>query len=46
MLVEVPKDDDIMAVLLCLGSMGNFRTTIMKAWTEAEGDKILTSPHP
>ncbi len=46
MIVEIPKDDDIMAVLLCLGSMGNFRTTTMKAWTEAEGDKILTSPHP
>jgi len=46
MTVEIPKDDDLMAILLCLGSMGNFRTTTMRAWTEVEGAKILTSPHP
>jgi uncharacterized protein with GYD domain len=46
MIVEIPKDDDLMAILLCLGSMGNFRTTTMRAWTEVEGAKILTSPHP
>ena len=46
MTVEIPKDDDLMAILLCLGSMGNIRTTTMKAWTEAEGTKILTAPHP
>ena len=43
---EIPNDDDLMAILLCLGSMGNIRTTTMKAWTEAEGAKILTTPHP
>ena len=46
MIVEVPKDEDLMAILLCIGSMGNIRTTTMKAWTEAEGAKILTAPHP
>jgi uncharacterized protein with GYD domain len=44
--VEVPRDDDVMAILLCLGSMGNVRTTTMKAWTEAEAAKLLTAPHP
>jgi uncharacterized protein with GYD domain len=45
-IVEVPKDDDIMAILLCVGSMGNIRTTTMKAWTESEAAKLLTAPHP
>ena len=46
MIVEVPNDDAVMAILLCLGSMGNVRTMTMKAWTEAEGAKILKAPHP
>jgi uncharacterized protein with GYD domain len=46
MIVEIPKDDDLIAILLCIGSMGNIRTVTMKAWTEAEGAKILTAPHP
>jgi uncharacterized protein with GYD domain len=46
MFVEIPKDEDLMAILLCIGSMGNIRTTTMKAWTEVEGAKILTAPHP
>jgi uncharacterized protein with GYD domain len=45
-IIEVPKDEDIMAILLCIGSMGNARTTTMKAWTEAEAVKIITAPHP
>jgi uncharacterized protein with GYD domain len=45
-IVEVSNDDAVMAILLCLGSMGNVRTTTMKAWTEAEGAKILKAPHP
>ena len=44
--VEIPKDEDLMAILLCIGSMGNIRTVTMKAWTEAEGTKIITAPHP
>jgi uncharacterized protein with GYD domain len=46
MIVEIPKDEDLMAILLCVGSMGNIRTVTMKAWAEAEGGKILTAPHP
>jgi uncharacterized protein with GYD domain len=46
MLVEVPSDEDLVSILLCLGSMGNVRTTTMKAWTESEGSKIITGPHP
>jgi uncharacterized protein with GYD domain len=46
MIIEIPKDEDLMAILLCVGSMGNIRTTTMKAWTEAEGTKLLTAPHP
>jgi uncharacterized protein with GYD domain len=45
-IIEVPKDEDLMAILLCLGSMGNIRTTTMKAWTEAEATKIISAPHP
>jgi uncharacterized protein with GYD domain len=46
MIVEIPKDDDMMAIMLCLSSMGNIRTITMKAWTEAEGAKIISAPHP
>ena len=46
MIVEVPSDEAVMAILLCLGSMGNVRTVTMKAWTEAEGAKVLQAPHP
>jgi len=45
MIIELPSEDNLMAILLCVGSMGNIRTTTMKAWTEAEGAKILTAPH-
>jgi uncharacterized protein with GYD domain len=46
MIVEIPKDDDMMAIMLCLSSMGNIRTITMKAWTEVEGAKIISAPHP
>lgn len=45
LLVEIPKDEDMAAIALCVGSMGNIRTTTMKAWTEAEAIKLLTAPH-
>jgi len=45
-IIEVPKDDDIMVILLCLGSMGNIRTRTMKAWKESDAAKIITAPHP
>ena len=46
MILEAPNDDAVMAILLCLGSMGNVRTMTMKAWTESEGAKIIKTPHP
>lgn len=46
MVLEVPKDEDAMAILLCVGSMGNIRTATMKAWTESDAAKLLTAPHP
>lgn len=46
MVVENVSDDDMAAIMLCLASMGNVRTTTMKAWREAEAAKILTMPHP
>jgi uncharacterized protein with GYD domain len=45
LLVEIPKDEDMAAILLCVGSMGNIRTVTMKAWTEEEATKMLTAPH-
>jgi len=44
-IMELPKDGDVMEILLCLGSMGNIRTTTMKAWTESEAAKIISAPH-
>jgi uncharacterized protein with GYD domain len=44
--IEVPKDEDAMAILLCIGSMGNVRTRTMKAWTEADAVKVISAPHP
>lgn len=46
LLVEIPKDEDMAAIALCLGSMGNIRTITMKAWTETEATKLFTAPHP
>ena len=45
-IIEVPKDEDAMSILLCIASMGNVRTVTMKAWTESEAAKLLTTPHP
>jgi len=45
-IIEVPKDEDAMAILLCIGSMGNVRTRTMKAWVESEAVKVLSAPHP
>ena len=46
LLVEIPKDEDLAAIMLCVGSMGNVRTNTMKAWTEEQAAKILTAAHP
>ena len=45
-IIEVPKDEDAMAILLCVCSMGNVRTVTMKAWAESEAAKLLTASHP
>jgi uncharacterized protein with GYD domain len=44
-IIEVPKDDDVMAILLCLGSMGNIRTTTMKAWAEVDAARGYLQLH-
>jgi uncharacterized protein with GYD domain len=41
-LVEAPSDEAIMKVALGLGSLGNVRTTTLKAWTASEAAKILS----
>ncbi len=46
MIIEGPTDEAMAGILACLGSMGNVRTKTLKAWTEAEGAKILTKTHP
>jgi len=38
---EVPSDDAIMQLSLQIGSLGNARTTTIKAWTIAEGTKVI-----
>ena len=40
-LTEAPNDEAAMQILLQLGSMGNVRTTTMKAWTPADAAKIV-----
>ena len=44
-IVDVPKEEDAVKVLLCIGSMGNVRTKTMRAWSEAEFAKILSEGH-
>jgi uncharacterized protein with GYD domain len=46
MVVEIPKDEDMAAIMLCIGSMGNIRTKTLKAWNEEDGAKMLTVKHP
>jgi uncharacterized protein with GYD domain len=44
--VEIPKDEDMAAIMLCTGSIGNVRTITMKAWTETEAANLFAAPHP
>mgnify|MGYP001062034278 CR=1 FL=1 len=39
---EMPNDEAAMRFLLTLGSLGNVRSTTLKAWTEAEEAKIVS----
>lgn len=40
-IVEAPNDNVIMQMLLVTGSLGNVRTTTLKAFPEAEALKIM-----
>jgi len=40
-LAETPNDETYMQLALQLGSLGNVRTTSLKAWTAAEGLKVI-----
>ncbi len=44
-IVDVPKDEDVAQILLCIGSMGNIRTITMKAWSDAEFEKMVSGAH-
>ncbi len=39
--IEVPSDETAMSLLLSLGSLGNARTTTLKAFPESEGFKVI-----
>jgi uncharacterized protein with GYD domain len=41
LIVEIPDDDKLAAFILRLGSLGNVRTTTLKAYTETEYRKII-----
>jgi uncharacterized protein with GYD domain len=41
LIVEVPSDDALAKFLLTIGSLGNVRTTTLKAYPEAEYRKII-----
>jgi uncharacterized protein with GYD domain len=40
-LVEAPSDEAFLKIALSLGSLGNVRTTTLKAWTASEAAKVL-----
>ncbi len=46
MVFEVPSDEALMKVLLGLSRLGNVRTETLKAWSEAEGAKVISEVHP
>lgn len=41
-LVEAPSDGAIMKIALSLGSLGNVRTTTLKAWTASEAAEVFS----
>ena len=41
-LVEAPSDEAFMKIALGLGSLGNVRTTTLKAWTTSEAAKAFS----
>jgi len=42
LVLEMPSDENMLKILLWLGSLGNVRTTTLKAWTESDGAKIIS----
>ncbi len=38
---EAPNDEVVMQIALTLGSQGNVRTTTLKAWSAADGAKVI-----
>jgi len=40
-IVEAPNDEAFLKVALALGSLGNVRTTTLKAWTASEAAKVI-----
>jgi uncharacterized protein with GYD domain len=40
-IVEAPSDEAFLKVALSLGSLGNVRTTTLKAWTVPEAAKVI-----
>lgn len=40
-IAEAPNDETLMSIMLAVGSKGSVRTTTLKAFTEAEGAKII-----
>jgi uncharacterized protein with GYD domain len=40
-LVEVPSDEAFLKIALNLGSLGNVRTTTLKAWAASEAAKVI-----
>jgi uncharacterized protein with GYD domain len=40
-IVEAPSDEAFMKIALGVGSLGNVRTTTMKAWTASEAAKVF-----
>lgn len=41
-LVEAPSDEALMKIALGVGSLGNIRTTTLKAWTPSEAAKAFS----
>ena len=38
---DLPNDDAVMQLALQIGSLGNARTTTIKAWSQGEGTKVI-----
>ncbi len=41
-LVEAPSDEAFLKIALGVGSLGNVRTTTLKAWTASEAAKVFS----